>query len=54
MNKFFEILEKFGKVKVTVYPNRDYENPDVFIADCLLDIQNVMESTNDDVQFDEP
>jgi hypothetical protein len=51
MNKFISILQKYGRVKVTVYYNRDYSKPYSFISKDISDIHPIMESTSDDVHF---
>lgn len=52
MENAFKILEKYGEVKVTIYQNRDYENPFTFICKNLKEIDPLFESVSDDVRFD--
>jgi hypothetical protein len=54
MNKAFDILAKYGSIKVTIYQNRDYTNPFTFITNSIDDIHPLMESISDDIRFEKP
>jgi hypothetical protein len=54
MNKAFEILTKYGCVKVTIYQNRDYTNSYSFLAYSSNEIHPLMESISDDIRFEKP